>query len=280
MSSLNSVYKQMTEILSKNENRAPEFEANRLIEFVLGNSRLMLGRDFETDSRQEEKLISLCEKRREGYPLQYILGSWRFFDLDLSVGEGVLIPRGDTEDVCSAAFEFLKDIPYPNVLDLCSGTGAIALATKRFFPQSTVVAVEKFPEAFEYLKKNIEKTGLAVHPILSDVFQFDYVCDDESFDMIISNPPYIDPKLEGKLQKEVSFEPGSALFADNYGLRFYKFISKDYFHALKPGGYLVFEHGYDQAKDVENLILRDDYKIVKRITDTGGNPRGIIAQKL
>ena len=279
MSELNSVYKSMQSILSSNENCTPAFEANQLLQFVLGSDRLTLGPLYQVSEKDEEKLYGLCRKRRSGYPLQYILGQWKFFDIDLCVGEGVLIPRQDTEDVCTAAFEYLKDIPYPNVLDLCSGSGAIAFATKRFFPDATVLAVEKFPEAYDYLKKNIEKTGMDVFPVQADVFQFDYVCDDESFDMIISNPPYIDPRLEGKLQTEVSYEPSTALFASEYGLRFYKFISKYYHHALKDGGYLVFEHGYDQAKDVERLILANDYRIVKRIVDTSGNPRGIIAQK-
>lgn len=280
MNSLNNIYKSMQAVLSEGENCEPSFEANQLIEFVLGGTRLTLGPDFQVGQEEEEKLYRLCKKRAGGYPLQYILGKWRFFDMELEVGEGVLIPRGDTEDVCSAAFEYLKDIPYPNVLDLCSGSGAIALAVKRFFPHASVVAVEKYPEAFGFLKKNIEKTNLSVMAVMRDVFQFDYVCDDECFDMIISNPPYIDPRLDGKLQKEVSFEPAPALFAAERGLRFYKFISKYYYHTLKEGGYLVFEHGYDQAKDVERLILRDNYKIVKRIVDTSGNPRGIIAQKL
>ena len=279
MNNLNTVYKEMQEILSRNENCTPAFEANQLLRYVLGADRLTLGPAYTVSDEDYKQLMQLTHRRAEGYPLQYILGSWRFFDMDLQVGEGVLIPRRDTEDVCLAAFEYLKEIPFPNVLDLCSGSGAIALAAKRFFPDATVVAVEKFPEAFEYLKKNIDRTGLQVHPVMADVFQFDYVCDDESFDMIISNPPYIDPRLEGKLQREVSYEPSSALFAAEYGLRFYKFISKYYFHALKDGGYLVFEHGYDQAKDVENLILANDYRIVKRIVDTAGNPRGIIAQK-
>ena len=279
MNKLNTVYKDMQEILSRNESCEPPFEANLLLEYVLGADRLTLGPSYRVSESDEKQLKQLCHRRAEGYPLQYILGTWQFFDLELEVGPGVLIPRRDTEDVCLAAFECLKDIPYPNVLDLCSGSGAIALATKRYFPDSTVVAVEKFPDAFEYLKKNTEKTGLQILPVMADVFQFDYVCDDESFDMIVSNPPYIDPRLEGKLQPEVSYEPSTALFAPEYGLRFYKFISKYYHHALKDGGYLVFEHGYDQAKDVENLILSNDYRIVKRIVDTAGNPRGIIRQK-
>jgi len=279
MNSLNNIYRSMQDILSANENCEPKFEAGLLIEFVLGADRLTLGPSYQVSEKDENKLIELCRRRSGGYPLQYILGTWQFFDLELEVGEGVLIPRRDTEDVVSAALEYIQQIPYATVLDLCSGSGAIALAIKRFCPDATVVALEKYDEAYAYLEKNIEKTGLQVMPIKEDVFRFDYVCEEETFDMIISNPPYIRPELEGKLQKEVSYEPGTALFASDYGLRFYKFIAKYYHHALKEGGYLVFEHGYDQAKDVEEIIHKAKYRVVKRIVDSAGNPRGIIGQK-
>ncbi|MBQ8604570.1 MAG: peptide chain release factor N(5)-glutamine methyltransferase [Oscillospiraceae bacterium] len=276
---LNDVYRAMQEILAENENSDPRFEAAQLVQFVLGADRLTLGPDYEMTDEQKKKLIYLAGKRAGGYPLQYILGTWQFFDLDLDVGEGVLIPRADTEDVVMAAVQQLKDTACPAVIDLCSGSGAIALAVKRFIPDASVVAVEKYDEAFAYLERNIEKTGLMVLPVKYDIFNYDFVCEEEAFDMIISNPPYIDPRMEGKLQTEVSYEPGTALFAEDYGLRFYKFIAQNYYHALKDGGYLVFEHGYDQSKEVENILVKARYTVVQRIVDTAGNPRGIIARK-
>lgn len=280
MNSLKNIFKSMTDILSQNENRSPEFEANQLIEFVLGKSRLQLGLDYKVDEKDKLKIFELCNKRKEGYPLQYLLGSWQFFDMELEVGEGVLIPRGDTEDVCQAAFEYINDMVYPNVLDLCAGSGAIALAVKKYCPEATVVAIEKYPEAYEYLIKNIKNTGLAVMPVLGDIFDYDYKIEEETFDVIISNPPYINPNLEGKLQKEVSFEPSTALFAADEGMKFYKFISHYYKPAIKEGGYLIFEYGYDQAEKVRNLLFDEEYKIIKEIIDTSGNPRGIIVQKV
>lgn len=280
MTNLNSIFRHMAEILSANENCEPKFEANQLIEFVLGKNRLELGPDFQVSEGDSEKLLSLCEKRKNGYPLQYILGNWQFFDLELSVGEGVLIPRRDTEDVCLAAFDYIKQFDSPNVLDLCSGSGAIALAVKRYCPDATVMALEKFDDAYRYLVKNIEKTGLSVLPVKGDVFNYDWIVEEETFDVIISNPPYINPDQQGKLQAEVGFEPASALFAPEKGLRFYKFISKYYRPALKDGGYLVFEYGYDQAKQVRDILFDNEYRIIKEIVDTAGNPRGIIAQKV
>jgi len=276
---LNDIYKAMQTILAENENSDRRFEANQLLQFVLGADRLTLGPDYEMTDEQKKKLIYLTHKRAGGYPLQYILGTWQFFDLELDVGEGVLIPRADTEDVVTAAIEVLKDTACPAVIDLCSGSGAIALAIKRFIPDASVVAVEKYDEAFAYLKRNIEKTGLMVLPVQYDVFRYDFVCDEEAFDLIISNPPYIDPRLEGKLQMEVFYEPGTALFAEDYGLRFYKFIAQYYRPALKDGGYLVFEHGYDQADAVKDILFKAKYTVVKSIVDTAGNPRGIIARK-
>lgn len=280
MSKLKNILKEMNSIIAENENRASEFESSELVKFVLDKTKLELGLDYEVDEENEKKLIDFSKKRREGYPLQYILGSWQFFDLELEVGEGVLIPRGDTEDVCDAAFEYISEIIEPNVLDLCSGTGAIALAIKKYCPNSNVVAVEKYPEAYKYLLKNIEKNKLAVLPILGDVFNCDYIIDEETFDVIISNPPYIDEELDGKLQTEVSYEPKTALFAKDNGLRFYKFISHYYKAALKKGGYIVFEYGFDQAEKVKKVLMAEEYEIVKEIVDTGNNPRGIIAKKV
>ncbi len=280
MAELLTVFKNMQEILSQNEYAAPRFEADQLIEFVMGKTRLEMSSHTIVEQGKEEKLYQYCNQRKDGYPLQYILGTWQFFDLDLKVGEGVLIPRADTEDVCMAAFKYIDKFISPNVLDLCSGTGAIALAIKKNCPQANVMALEKYPEAYQYLTDNIQRTGLCVLPVKADVFSYDYVIEDDTFGVIISNPPYIDPALEGKLQAEVGHEPGTALFAQDKGLRFYKFITKYYWHAIKDDGYLIFEYGYDQAERVKNIILSNQYRVIEEIVDTAGNPRGIIAQKL
>lgn len=280
MAQLFTVFKNMQDILGQNSNADPRFEADQLIKFVLGDSRRHLPSFEEIPGRREEKLYSLCERRKEGYPLQYILGEWDFFDMTLKVGEGVLIPRRDTEDVCLAAFDYIKKMVDPTVLDLCAGSGAIALAVKKNCPHANVMAVEKYPKAYDYLVQNIEKIGLPVLPLQRDIFRLDYVIEDDSFDVIISNPPYISPRLQGKLQPEVEKEPPEALFAPDEGLRFYKFIAKYYWHAIKDDGYLIFEHGYDQAERVKQIILQNEYRVVQQITDTAGNPRGIVAQKL
>ncbi len=276
---ISEIYKEMCSIMEQNKNSDVNFEANQLIEFVLGKKRIEL-RDADISQQNYQKLIEFAHKRAEGYPLQYILGKWYFFDLELSVGEGVLIPRQDTETVCEAAFEELNNISSPAVLDLCSGSGCIALAIKKYCPHSSVVAIEKSEQAYKYLTENIEKTGLKILPFQADILRFDDKVEEENFDMIISNPPYIDPEIKSELQKEVSYEPEMALFANNKGLYFYSFIAKYYRNALKDKGFLVFEYGYDQKEQVKNILCGEGYKIIKEIQDLGGNPRGVVAQKM
>ena len=275
---INTLYRQMCGIMEENPNSDAAFEANQLIEFVLGKKRIeLLGKDVsETDA---QKLLEYAQKRKEGYPLQYILGRWQFFDMDLYVGEGVLIPRQDTETVCEAAFEVIGAMENPQVVDLCSGSGCIALAVKKFCPHSTVTAVEKSDEAFAYLEKNIDYTQLAVTAVKADIFEYDKVLEENSLDAIISNPPYIHPDVRATIQKEVSFEPDMALFAEEEGLLFYRYIAENYRKVLKKGGYLVFEYGFDQQIAVRNILLQTGYNIIKEIVDLGGNARGVVAQK-
>ena len=275
---INTLYRQMCGIMEENPNSDAAFEANQLIEFVLGKKRIeLLGKDVsETDA---QKLLEYAQKRKEGYPLQYILGRWQFFDMDLYVGEGVLIPRQDTETVCEAAFEVIGAMENPQVVDLCSGSGCIALAVKKFCPHSTVTAVEKSDDAFAYLEKNIDYTQLAVTAVKADIFEYDKVLEENSLDAIISNPPYIHPDVRATIQKEVSFEPDMALFAEEEGLLFYRYIAENYRKVLKKGGYLVFEYGFDQQIAVRNILLQTGYNIIKEIVDLGGNARGVVAQK-
>ena len=151
---INELYRQMCAVIGENTDSDPSFEANQLIEYVLGKKRIEL---FGADICKEdaEKLMQYAQQRKEGYPLQYIIGKWYFFDMELMVGEGVLVPRQDTETVCEAAFEVINTIDTPTVLDLCSGSGCIALATKRFCPNANVTAVENRMKLSDISKKTL-----------------------------------------------------------------------------------------------------------------------------
>ena len=275
---IQGIYREMCQLMAQNPNSDAAFEANQLIEFVLGKKRIELFAADIADS-DAEKLLAYAQKRKEGYPLQYIIGRWQFFDMDLYVGEGVLIPRQDTETVCETAFEVIGKLENPKVMDLCSGSGCIALAVKRFCPEAAVTAVEKSDDAFSYLEKNIAHTQLDVTAVKADIFDYDKVVEENSVDVIISNPPYIHPDVKQTIQTEVSFEPEMALFAEEEGLLFYRYISKNYRRVLKEGGYLVFEYGFDQQQAVRNILTEDGYTIIREITDLGGNPRGVVAKK-
>ena len=116
-------------------------------------------------------------------------------------------------------------------------------------------------------------------PVMADIFRFDEYVEDGAFDIIISNPPYVNPNLKGKMQKEVTCEPEMALFAEDNGLRFYKFIAEYYRDKLKEKGYLIFEYGFDQKEQVKLILIDSGYGIVKEITDLQGNARGVIARR-
>ena len=275
---IRDLYRQLCSVIAQNPESDAVFEANQLIEFVTGSKRIDIMHG-EADETTVQKLMEYAEKRREGYPLQYIIGRWQFFDMELSVGEGVLVPRQDTETVCEAAFEVVNAFENPVVLDLCSGSGCIALAVKKYCPCSCVTAVEKSVQAYEYLTKNIELTKLGVTPCRADIFEYYREIENETVDIIISNPPYIDPAVKPDMQKEVTFEPDMALFAEEKGLVFYKFIADSYYDKLKKGGYIVFEYGYDQKEAVRNILIEKGYTVIREITDMGNNPRGIVVKK-
>ena len=275
---IRELYRQMCEIIAQNPESDAQFEASQLVEFVTGKKRIDVMHET-ADEQTEQKLMEYAQKRKEGYPLQYIIGIWQFFDLDLYVGEGVLVPRQDTETVCEAAFEVINTIDAPTVLDLCSGSGCIALATKRFCPKAQVTAVEKSDDAFRYLQKNIAHTQLDITAVKTDIVYYADTVADETVDVIISNPPYIDPAVKPQMQKEVTFEPEMALFAEDKGLWFYSFIAQNYYSKLKKGGYLVFEYGFDQKQAVRDILLNNGYTVIKEITDMGTNPRGVVAKK-
>jgi len=275
---INEIYRQMCTVMAQNLNSDARFEADLLVEFVLGRKRIdIMGSDISAEDA--DRLLKFAQSRKEGYPLQYILGKWYFFDMELLVGKGVLIPRQDTETVCEAAFEIINKIGSPTVLDLCSGSGCIALAVKKYCPHSAVTAVEKSDEAYSYLEKNIAYTGLQVKPIKADVFGFDKSTAEKNIDVIISNPPYINPNFKGRMQTEVTHEPEMALFAENEGLIFYRYIAKCYKKVIKDKGFIVFEYGFDQQSAVKNILVEEGYNIIKEIIDLGGNTRGVVAQK-
>lgn len=151
----------------------PALEAALLIEACLGISRekIWAGADCQVDSVQIDRLEKMLWKRLQGYPLQYLLGEWEFYSLPFTVGEGVLIPRADTERLVDCALQFLQNRTMPRVLDLCSGSGCIAIAIAHEHPDCTVTAVELDEQAMEYLRTNIVRHHVPVCAVQADVLK-------------------------------------------------------------------------------------------------------------
>lgn len=258
---------------------AAEYEAQCLIEHITGYGRtaLITRSDAPVSEEQKAKLISLTKKRLKHYPLQYLLGEWSFMGFPLSVGEGVLIPRDDTEVCTDLCLRYLKDKPNAKAVDLCAGSGAISIALAKL-GRADVTAVELSEQAFEFLTKNIERNAAPIRTIRGDVFTCYRDFEDNSLDLIVSNPPYIKRSELKTLQSEVQFEPVMALDGGESGFDFYEAIIRDWSSKLKYGGALVFELGEEQAETVASLMKDRGFSGIRTEKDLGGCDRAIIGQ--
>ena len=253
-----------------------DFDAVQLVRFVTG----LDGRsEAEVTPEQLTALEKLVDRRCAREPLQYLLGEWDFLDLTLTVGPGVLIPRADTELVAQQAMEAAGAFEAPRVADLCSGSGAIALGVARHVPGAQVTAVEISPQALAYLQENNRRCGSPLAVVQADVFCWREAVPDESFDVIVSNPPYITASEMETLAPELDFEPRMALEAPENGLAFYRHIAPAYFSKLSPGGALVFEIGWQQGQAVAEICRQAGYTNVKLVQDLEGRDRCVRARR-
>lgn len=254
---LNEIYLQGKNILSEAGCDAPAFDAMRIFEmcFNLTRQDVILLRDTVANEAETSKFFELIRQRAAGRPLQYILGQWGFMGNEFKVGEGVLVPRDDTEVLVNTALDCIKDINEPRILDLCTGPGTIAITLAKQRPDATVVAVELSEVALSYLEKNIRLNDVKnVTPVQFDVlFGADYFGYD-NFDIIVSNPPYIPTGDLNGLQLEVQNEPQMALDGGNDGLKFYRAIAQKWTKCLKKIGHICVEVGQGQAQDVKAIF--------------------------
>ena len=257
-----------------------DFDARCLLEFVLNlnPTQYLLNRSEEVDSVCAEKFLSLVERRSNGEPLQYILGKWEFMGLPFYVGEGVLIPRPETEMLVEFALDFLKDKKNPVVIDLCSGSGCIAISVAKHLPNAKVYAVEKSDLAFPYLKKNIWLNCVFnVSAVHGDIFDSTLLSDIKP-DLILSNPPYIRSPEIASLQSEVRNEPSMALDGGEDGLVFYREIANGWLDRLGTGGAIAVECAEDQTEDIIRMFSKKT-KYAEAFNDLSGLPRTVTAIK-
>lgn len=275
-------YRKTKDILTEAGFEAPAFEALCLTEKVFGFNRLALITKGEETVASEEKLAvlaELTEKRLNHELLQYLLGKWSFMGIDLLVGEGVLVPRDDTEVVTSLCIDYLSCKESPNVIDLCAGSGAISLALEKY-ANCKVTAVELSDKAFSYLTQNIKLNNSAVNALNGDIFECHKDIADNSLDLIVSNPPYIKTADIASLQKEVQHEPAMALDGGESGLDFYRKIVPLWKSKLKAGGALAFELGEGQYDEVSRILADNGFGGITESIDFGGIQRAIIGTLL
>ena len=255
---------------------SPAFEVSVLMEDLLGLQRRpeVSVPEKELSSEEEEKLFFAAKKRDEGYPLQYLIGNWEFFGRKFFVGEGVLIPRPETELLCEVVLKHYSRSMPPKIIDLCSGSGCIAITLAKEVQGAEVTALELYDSAFAYLERNNILHGNCVKTVKGDA-----LVPFGSFDCIVSNPPYITGEEMKELQAEVTFEPETALFGGEDGLDFYRAIAKNWYGNLSSGGIIAFEIGDTQGKAVSNILSENGYLSPKVMKDYEGRDRVVTATK-
>lgn len=250
-------------------------EAQLLLSHVLQCSRTQLYMNFDKPLAEAELAgyRGLIKRRLGGEPVAYLIGEHEFWGLPLFVDPHVLVPRPDTETVVEVAVKTRADKTAPcRVLDLCTGSGAIALALAKELPAAHVIATDVSSEAVSIATKNVERNGMTdrIEVRHGDLF---VPVAGEAFDIIASNPPYIATAVIATLSAEVKREPILALDGGADGMAFYDRICREAMTYLAPGGALVVEHGYDQADAVRERFVRAGFTDVALVHDLAKNPR-------
>lgn len=254
------------------ESDSPRRDAEILLEFVTGKGRtwiLAFGETELTDA-QRQHLAALLARRRRGEPIAHLIGEREFWSLPLFVSPATLIPRPDTECLVEQA---LARLPAAScrILDLGTGTGAIALALASERPDCDVTAVDRMPEAVALAQRNATRHAITnVRILQSDWFS---ALAGNQFEMIVSNPPYIDEQDPHLSQGDVRFEPLTALVAGDHGMADIKHIIERARAVLMPEGMLLLEHGWQQGTAVRDAFVRAGYHDVETCRDYGDNER-------
>lgn len=258
---------------------SPKRDAEILLGFVTGKSRSWLIAFDETvlTEAQREQLDSLLARRARGEPVAHLVGEREFWSLPLRVNDATLIPRPDTELLVEQALTRLPATPAA-ILDMGTGTGAIALALASERPDCQVTGVDRIDAAVTLARTNAQALNLTNTTfLLSHWFRS---LPPQWFALIVSNPPYIDASDSHLAQGDVRFEPRSALVADEAGLADLRTLIEQAPAWLLPGGWLLLEHGWQQGEAVAALMQQNGYQAVETLEDYGGNPRVTLGQLL
>ena len=267
------------DILQKNETEDAEFEALQLLigaaDFKQADFFLRI-----TDIASQDicdRYDDMLSQRISGRPLQYILGEWDFYKFTFSVGEGVLIPRPETEQLVEICIKEIKKNSYKTVYDLCAGSGCIGISIAKECTDVQVVMFELFDNALQYTKKNLENHKLKnVRLVKFDVLNDDVASLDD-VDLLVSNPPYIPCEEIKSLQAEVLREPHTALDGGEDGLVFYRAFEKNWLDKVKQNGFVAMECGEEQSDVIAQLF--SDKLNAEQICDVFGVSRFVTGYK-
>lgn len=264
----------------KQENVEEPFSKTKIVianTLNVNKEYLIINENEILNNEQIDRIKSSIDKLIQGIPLQYITNLQEFMGLDFYVDENVLIPQPDTEILVEEAICILKNIEKPKILDLCTGSGAIAISIAKNINAKTITASDISNKALNVAKVNCKKNNVDnIKLIESDLFENIT----ERFDIIVSNPPYIESNVIKTLTKEVQNEPKLALDGGENGLDFYRRIINEASEFLEPNGYLCLEIGYNQKDKVINLMEKSKkYSNIYSKKDLGNNDRIVVCQK-
>ncbi|HWR36452.1 MAG TPA: peptide chain release factor N(5)-glutamine methyltransferase [Clostridia bacterium] len=270
------------ERLTANDVGSPRMNGEVLLMFTLGCDRAYLYAHPERELTADEqaRYEAAVARRASGYPSQYITGHQEFWGLDFIVNPAVLIPRPETEHAVETVLELVRegDIARPKIVDVGTGSGAIALALAKELPQGEVSAVDFSADALDVAKLNAARLELdgRVRFLRSDVLAD--VARDGSFDFVVSNPPYVALSEADKVQDVVKkFEPQMAVFAGEHGMDVISRLIPQAHEALRTGGWLVMEIGYSMSEAVMRMM--SGYEDVHAVPDLAGIPRVVVGRK-
>ena len=271
----------LTENLNNDPYLNAKVDVHLILQSVTGKSKsqILAFSETELDEQTLEKLTALLQRRATGEPMAYILGETDFWSLNLEVSKDTLIPRPDTEVLVEQALMRIPQKEQVAILDLGTGTGAIALALadelKKRGQKSRVLGVDLMPNAVALAQRNALRNQLPQIEFRQSSW-FDNVA--EKFDLIVSNPPYIDPQDAHLTQGDVRFEPLTALVSDEEGYKDLRHIIEQAPNYLHSSGWLLLEHGWQQGEKVRSFFANNLWEMVATVKDYGDNERVTLAR--
>ncbi len=268
-----------SDYLSKHDCQTPRLDAEILLAYVLNTQRLNLymNLDYPLEQDQLREYRRLIGLRGQRIPVAYLIGRKEFYTKDFMIDRNVLVPRPETEFLVDQAIRIGQDYAAPQILDLGTGSGIIAISIALALPTAKILAADISPAALEIAKKNAEQLDVIqrLSFLRSDMFTH---FPPKRFDVICSNPPYIPTDDLDKLEKEIEFEPKEALDGGPDGLKYHRELIQNSPSFLASRGSLIVEIGSDQAEQVETLAKGRGFIHVKTVQDYAGKDRVVILQ--